>query len=134
MSPRLLLSSAGLALTFAVFAASATKAQAPVRITFNRGSDRTVITDTLRGYNDHKSFVIRVRKGQRLTTQNAGGNYITVDITPPRGSTYDADLAADCHDRHEVDPTAGGDYILRVTECQKADRWRGTFKLRVVVR
>ena len=110
------------------------QAQAPSRVTFARGSDRTILSGTLRGYGDHKSFLIRVRKGQKLTTQNAGNNYITVDITAPKGSTYEPDLAADCHDHHEVDPTAAGDYIIRVTECRKADRWRGTFKLKVIVR
>ena len=53
--------------------------------------------------------------------------------TPP-GSTYEPDLAADCHDRHTVQPTAKGDYKIRVTECRKADAYHGRFSFRVRVR
>jgi len=123
---------------FAVFATatltSSADGQAPKRVNFERGMDRTVVTDTLRSYSDVKRFVLRVRKGQKLTTENIGKNYITVEIIPPKGSKYEPDLSADCHDRHEVDPTAGGDYIILVVECRKANRWRGTFRLRVTVK
>jgi len=112
----------------------AVDAQTPTRVNFERGMDRTVLTGTLRGYADTKSFILRVRKGQKLTTENIGKNYITIEIDPPKGATYEPDLAADCHDHHEVSPTAPGDYVLRVVECRKADRWRGTFKLRVTVK
>ncbi len=114
-----------------IFAAAASS---QTRIIFKPGARTAVVTGRLSGYKDHKTFVIRVRRGQTLTTGSAGINYITVDITAPRGSTYEPDLAADCHDRHEVTPTAAGDYIITVTECTKADRWRGRFRLRVTVR
>ena len=120
-------------LTTMFLAALGAEAQTPTRVNFERGLDRTVLTGTLHGYGDRKSFVLRVRKGQKLTTQNAGKNYITVDIVPPKGSAYEPDLAADCHDHHDVHPTAAGDYVIRVVECRKADSWRGTFKLRVTV-
>lgn len=119
---------------FVVGLSVSTNAQAPMRVNFERGMDRTILTGTLRGYADKKSFVLRVKKGQRLTTQNIGKNYVTVEIVPPKGSKWEPDLAADCHDHHEVNPTAAGDYVIRVTECRKADRWRGTFRVRVVVR
>ena len=45
-----------------------------------------------------------------------------------------ADLAANCNNEHRVRPTAAGDYTITVTECKKADRWRGRFRLRVGVR
>jgi hypothetical protein len=104
------------------------------RIKFSPGATSAVVTGTLSGYKSHKTFIIRVRHGQTMTTSNAGTHHITVDITAPPGSTYEPDLAADCHDHQEVKPTAAGDYKITVTECQKADRWKGKFKLRVKVR
>lgn len=104
------------------------------RIKFARGATSAVISGSLNGYKSKRTFVIRVRSGQKLTTAQVGNNAITVDIKPPAGSTWEPDMAADCHNRHEVEPTDAGDYILTVTECQKADAWRGKFRLRVTVR
>jgi hypothetical protein len=103
------------------------------RIKFKHGATSAVVKGKLSGYNSHKTFVIRVRSGQTLTTSNAGAHYITVEITAPPGSTYEPDLAADCHDHQIVTPTAAGDYKIKVTECRKANAWKGTFKLRVKV-
>jgi hypothetical protein len=104
------------------------------RITFGKGRTSSMVTGTLTGYKSHRTFLIRVLNGQTLKTENAGNNYITISIEAPPGSTYEQDMAADCHDRNEVSPTAAGDYRITVTECLKADRWRGTFKFRVTVR
>ncbi len=104
------------------------------RIKFARGATSAVVTGNLSGYKSKRTFVIKVRAGQKLTTAQVGSNAITVDIKPPAGSTWEPDMAADCHNRHEVEPTDAGDYILTVTECQKADPWRGKFRLRVTVR
>ena len=120
------------AIAFIVLAASMAFSQK--RIEFAHGATSTVVTGTLNGYNDKRTFVIKVRRGQTLTTESVGKNYITVDIKPPRGARYEADLAANCHDEHRIRPTAPGDYIITVTECRKADRWRGRFRLRVAVR
>ena len=109
-------------------------AQKPTRITFKRGATSAEVTGTLSGYGSSKTYVIRVRGGQILTTRSTGKNPVTLEITAPPGSTYEPDLAADCHDRHEISPTAAGDYRIRVTECQKADPWRGSFRFRVSVR
>ena len=103
------------------------------RITFSSGATSKVVTGTLRGYKSQRTFVIKVKKGQTLTTENVGKNHITIGIDAPKGSTYDQDMAADCHDRNEVNPTATGDYIITVTECQKADAFKGTFKFKVAV-
>lgn len=121
---------------FAVVSAGAViaAAQKATRITFRRGATSAVVTGKLNGYRSEKIFVIRVRKGQTLTTANAGSNYISVGIEAPAGSDYQQDMAADCHDRNEVDRTSAGDYRITVTECRKADRWKGSFKLRVRVR
>jgi hypothetical protein len=117
---------------FCAFAGSAS-AQRPTRITFTRGATSKVITGTLRGYRSQQTFVIFVKKGQTLTTE-AVKNFITIGVEAPAGSEYEQDMAADCHDKNEVSPTARGEYKITVTECRKADPWRGTFKFRVTVR
>ena len=111
---------------------SAASGQRPTRIIFAHGATSKVVTGTLSGYRSHRNYVIRVRRGQTLTTE-AVKNYITIGVEAPPGSTYEQDMAADCHDKNEVSPTARGDYKITVTECRKADRWRGTFKFRVTV-
>ena len=108
--------------------------QTPKRITFVRGTHETVVTGSLNGYKSSKTFLIRVGEGQMLTTENVGENSITISIKAPPGSTYEQDMAADCHDRNEVTPTAAGDYRITVTECGKADEWKGKFKFKVVAR
>ena len=123
-----------LALGLLSVCSAAVSAQKATRIQFARGAVSTVVTGTLNGYKSQRTFVIRVRQGQTLTTESVGKNPITVGIEAPPGSTYEQDMAADCHDKNEVSPTAGGDYRITVTECLKADRWRGTFRLRVKVR
>jgi hypothetical protein len=122
------------AIALVMIATASAYSQAQKRIEFTRGATSTVVTGSLNGYNDKRIFVIKVRRGQTLTTESVGDNYITVAIKPPRGARYEADLAANCHDDHRVRPTAPGDYIITVTECRKADRWRGRFRLRVTVR
>ena len=119
-------------LTFFAFTVAAS-AQRPTRITFAHGATTKVVSGTLNGYRSHQTYVIRVKKGQTLTTE-AVKNYITIGVEAPPGSTYEQDMAADCHDKNEVSPTARGDYKITVTECRKADHWRGTFKFRVTVR
>ena len=104
------------------------------RIHFAHGQTSKVVTGSLNGYKSHRTFVIRVLDGQTMTTKNVGSHYITIGIEAPPGSTYEQDMAADCHDRNDVDPTAKGDYKITVTECMKADAWHGTFKFRVTVK
>ena len=102
------------------------------RINFARGATSKVVTGTLNDWKSHRTYVIRVKKGQTLTTE-AVKNFITIGVEAPAGSTYEQDMAADCHDKNDVSPTARGDYRITVTECKKAVRWRGTFKFRVTV-
>jgi len=102
------------------------------RISFARGATSKVVTGTLNDWKSHRTYVIRVKKGQTLTTE-AVKNFITIGVEAPPGSTYEQDMAADCHDKNDVSPTAHGDYRITVTECKKAVRWRGTFKFRVTV-
>ncbi len=126
-----------LALSSAIMISAFTAAalgQKAQSITFAKGRTSATITGTLSSYKSHRTFSIRVRKGQTLTTENIGDNSITIGVEAPPGSTYEQDMAADCHDRNEVSPTAPGVYRITVTECRKADAWRGTFKFRVKVR
>jgi hypothetical protein len=108
--------------------------QKATRITFKRGATTTVVTGSLRSYESEKRFVIRVRKGQVLRTDNVGRHNITVDVEVPRGVNWEQDMDMSCHSTAEVNPTAAGDYKITVYECKKADPFRGTFKLRVTVK
>jgi hypothetical protein len=112
--------------------AASANAQAK-RIHFKRGATSAIVTGRLNGAKDQRAYVIRVRKGQVLSTGNVGDHHITVAIEPPRGTEFEDDLAADCHDKHEVNPTTAGDYKIYVTECLKADPFKGKFKLMVTV-
>ncbi|MBX3281928.1 MAG: hypothetical protein KF756_05565 [Acidobacteria bacterium] len=123
-----------LSLTAFFFISPADAQRRPTRIKFARGATEKIVSGTLSSYRSKRTFVIRVREGQTLTTESTGDNAITISITPPKGSNYDQDMAADCHDRNDVSPTAAGDYIITVVECRKADPWRGQFKFLVTVR
>ena len=122
--------------SIAIFNNSST-AQSAKRVTFPKGSTSVVLRGTLSGYSyktrSQKIFVIRVRKGQTLTTEDIGDNRVTVGIDAPKGSTWEPDYGLDCHSGYEIAPTVAGDYKLTVSECTKADAWRGTFKLKVTV-
>lgn len=109
-------------------------AQAASRVRFAGGAVSAVAAGSLNGYKDKRTFVIKVRAGQTLTTEQVGGRPITVEIIKPDGEPFEGDMDLSCHNRHEVTPTEAGDYRLVVTECQKADRWRGRFRLKVTVR
>lgn len=109
-------------------------AQKTTAIRFARGTHQSTVTGTLSGYNSSRTYTIRVAEGQTITTENVGKNYITISIEAPPGSTYEQDMAADCHDKNEVTPTVAGVYKITVTECQKADPWKGTFKFKVTAR
>ncbi len=114
------------------FATILLAAQTPTRIKFARGAVSVNITGKLKGYRDGKKYVIKVRSGQTLRTQQTGKNYITISIKDPNGDDV-SDSDASCNNRKEVTPTLAGDYTLTVVECQKADAWRGTFRFRVTV-
>jgi hypothetical protein len=103
------------------------------RIKFAPGKTSAVVTGTLSGYKSKRVYVIHVRAGQTMTTENVGSHHITLAIEGPPGSNYEQDMAADCHSTNEINPTDAGDYTITVTECMKADRWKGTFKLKVAV-
>ena len=113
---------------------AAVLAQRPTTIKFARGTHETVVTGTLSGYKSSRTYTIRVGEGQTITTENVGKNYITISIEAPPGRDYDQEMALDCHDKNEVTPTLAGVYKITVTECGKADPWKGTFKFKVTAR
>ena len=106
------------------------------RITFKRGARSATVTGNLYSYRSKKVFIIRVRRGQTLRTEqiksDSSNRYITVSIKAPNGK-YVGDSDASCNNRREISPTRAGDYRIEVVECRKADPWRGNFRLKVTV-
>ena len=133
MRKKLLIVSVFVLLAFGATNVFAQKAQ---RITFKRGAKQAVATGNLYSYKGKKVFVIRVRRGQTLTTaqirSNSSNRYISVSITAPNGEDV-SDSDASCNNRKEVTPTVAGDYRIEVVECMKADQWRGSFRLKIRV-
>ncbi len=107
------------------------------RIKFPRGATAVKIVGSLNGYKDRQVYLLRVRKGQTITTGGARSDsfpdYITVYVKAPNGA-YLGDSDASCNSRREISPTVAGDYRIEVVECQKADARRGSFRLSVKVR
>lgn len=102
------------------------------RITFKRGATSSTVVGSLTGFRDRKVYAIKVRAGQTLSTHQTGSNNITLSITDPNGNDV-TDSDASCNNRKSISPTVAGDYTITVTECQKADEWRGTFRFRITV-
>jgi len=110
------------------------EAQRSTRIRFTRGATRADVSGTLRNYRDRRNFVIKVRAGQTLRTEQIGDSHpITIYISDPNGQGV-GDSDASCNNRREITPTVAGDYRIQVVECQKADAWRGRFRFRVIVK
>ena len=114
---------------------AAASAQHIRRIKFSRGAVSTVVVGGLSGYGDKDVYFIRVRKGQRIRTEQimaAGNRDITIYIKDPK--TQDVgDSDASCNNRREISPTMAGDYRLEIVECRKADKWKGVYRFRVTV-
>jgi len=122
------------AATFICMLGTAVSAQHATRIRFAHGATSSTVSGTLNGYRDEKRYVIKVRAGQTLRTSQVGNTHdITIFIENPSGEDV-GDSDASCNNRREITPTTRGDYHIRVVECQKANRWRGTFRFRVTVR
>ena len=110
-------------------------AQQTTRIKFPRGAIHADVSGTLNSFRSKRVFVIKVRDGQTLRTEQLGGalRRITIFVKDATGNEV-GDADASCNDRKEVSPTVAGDYTIEVVECQKADPWRGRFTFRVTVR
>jgi hypothetical protein len=122
-----------LAASFIFLLVGFASAQKATRIKFAHGATSKVVSGTLNGYKDKRNFVIRVRAGQTLRTEQIGAHEITIFIADPSGTDTD-NSDASCNNRREVTPTVAGDYHIQVVECMKADRWKGTFRFRVTVK
>jgi hypothetical protein len=124
-----------LAAVILILCSVTTDLSAQTRIRFARGAVRTDVSGTLNGFRSKRTYVIRVRSGQTLRTQQVGGSRrpITISVRDPRGNDV-SDADASCNNRKEISPTEAGDYTIEVFECQKADPWRGRFTFRVTVR
>jgi hypothetical protein len=108
---------------------------AQTRINFRRGAVSANVSGTLNSFRSKRTYVIRVRDGQTLTTRQIGGSSrpITIFIKDPDGNEV-GDSDASCNNRREITPTVAGNYTIEVIECRKADPWRGRFTFRVTVR
>ena len=128
----------GLIITVLVFLVSVeVSAQTAERVEFYKNSTSAIVSSSLRNYKDRKIFVIKVRAGQTLKTEQVkdvlATHYVTVSIKNPSGNVV-GDADASCNNRREITPTVAGDYTITVYECRKADAWRGRFRLKVTVK
>ncbi|HEY2867267.1 MAG TPA: hypothetical protein VGJ02_09255, partial [Pyrinomonadaceae bacterium] len=103
-------------LFFLFLSALSISAQRLTRITFRRGATRAIVSGTLNGYRGKRNFVIRVRRGQTLSTEQVGDRHdITIYIQGPSGEDV-GDSDASCNNRREITPTRAGDYKIQVVE------------------
>lgn len=110
-------------------------AQTAARIKFRPGAIRADLSGSLNGFKSKRVYLIKVRSGQTLRTEQIGGSSrpVTIYIKDPNGNDV-GDSDASCNNRREISPTEAGDYVIEVVECRKADPWRGRFTFRVTVR
>lgn len=111
--------------------------QKATRVKFARGATKAVATGNLNGYKSKSIvFVIRVKAGQTLRVEqlilSKSTHYTTFSITDPSGKDA-TDSEANCNNRKKIENTSAGDYRIEVTECAKADEWRGSFKIKFTV-
>ncbi len=112
------------------------EAQTTKRVQFARGKTSATVTGTLKGYKGQIVYLVRVKEGQTLMTEQVGntnGHYVTVGINDPNGEEIN-DADASCNNYKTVENTKAGDYKITVFECMKADEWHGTFKLKISVK
>ncbi|HKP70512.1 MAG TPA: hypothetical protein VJV05_14590 [Pyrinomonadaceae bacterium] len=117
------------------FLSSTVSGQGPTRIKFRKGAVKADVSGTLNSFNSIRRYVIRVRSGQTISTEQIGGEGrpITISLTGPNDEDA-GDSDASCNNRREIAPTKAGDYHIEVIECRKAEPWRGRFTFRVTVR
>ena len=122
-------------LSIILFVSSAALAQTKARIKFRRGAVHADVSGTLNSFKNKRTYLIKVRAGQTLHTEQIGKSSrpITIFIKDPNGDAV-GDSDASCNNRREISPTEAGDYKIEVLECQKADPWHGRFTFRVTVR
>ncbi len=112
-------------------ASSAVFGQAEQRVKFRKGATTATVTGYLNNYKSSKSFVVRLRAGQTLKVSS--NQRVTLAIADPSDADV-MDRDASCNSRGEVSPTVAGDYTIFVSECLKADEWKGPFKLKITAK
>jgi hypothetical protein len=100
------------------------------RIKFPRGATEATFTWAMNGFDDEQVLLIDVRAGQSLKIEDIGDNPVTLSVCDPDGKNVD-DYDLSCHGRFNLDKTKKGDYTVFVTECKKADPWKGDYRLKV---
>ena len=123
----------GIAAILAAVLVGTLTAAAQTRVKFRHGHTSAILTGKLTSFHQKRVFLVHVRSGQTMAIRDIGHYAVSIFVEGPPGSGYEQDLAADCHGRTDVSPTTAGDYKLTVQECQKVDRWRGTFRVRISV-
>jgi hypothetical protein len=105
------------------------------RIKFARGAISATVTGKLSGFDDEKSYVIGVGKGQTMTVEqiSAGNKRVTLGLTAPNGEDA-SDMDLSCNSSKKVSPTMAGDYAINVSECMKVDPWKGSYTLKITVK
>jgi hypothetical protein len=112
----------------------AVSAQKATRVTFAKGATSKTVSGQMSGFRSEKVYFIRVKTGQTLKVEQAARSRgVTITIQDPNGEDV-SDMDASCNSRKSVSPTSRGDYRITVTECKKADPWRGTYRIRFSVR
>ena len=101
------------------------------RIKFPKGATKVTATGYLNGYKDKQIYLIKLRKGQKMTID--ANRYVSLYITDPNGEDA-SDMDLSCHSHQTVKNTIAGDYKILAVECTKADAWKGSFKLSVSVK
>ena len=121
----------GSSLTLSALLAFSSSADAAERIKFARNAVSATISSTLQNHKSKKTYVIKLKQGQTLDIRSVTGSKpITISVTDPKGKNID-DWGADCHSRHQSVTELAGDYTIAVTECLKADAWKGKFTMNV---
>jgi hypothetical protein len=116
-------------------AALSLAASAQTRVTFAKGATGKTISGQLSGFNSERVYLIRVNRGQTLKVEQLARDRrrTTITIEDPAGEDA-SDMDASCNNQKRVSPTLKGDYRVTVVECRKADRWRGSYRIRFSVR
>ena len=100
------------------------------RIKFAKGAVETIVTGQLNGFKDAQVYLINLRAGQTFTIEDVGNNPVTIAVSDPSGKNVD-DYDASCHGNFNLPKTKKGDYRIVITECKKAEPWKGPFKIKV---
>lgn len=111
---------------------SAAFARPVKRINFAKGATKIVVTGRLNGFKDSQVYLINLRGDQDFTVEGIGDNRVSISVIGPGGEDVN-DYAADCHSNFNLPKTKKGNYKIVVTECMKADSWKGLFKIKVSV-